>query len=386
LSGKRGSWIRFDIFEKLQKYDSAIQLQDIYTIGINILCDPKRFIFKFQPKANLNWYQNLRSWSDTKFRRAVVDAVRKETGLKYFKRTNLGMLKLSTNTRVEQVLIAAGEQGNRLEGLLLIHLCFQEAVTAKTFDTKNPQPAHYAELLIQYNERGGDLLLPISDWEILKELLTSMGRILRSYEQPQIPSLDTPLGNGEAGQTITLGETLTSTTRTPFVAETASQSTAEAISNSEIEDCRNLTIDLLQQLSCERGRLLMFLYGLQLNQTATGLEVGCHQGNVNRRRDRLLLDIARQLYPQLSTAELTAALLDEIIDPLKEVCEDYYPELLVGILTDIASLNPPERVCHIFIERLQSMWQFEFHPEGQGLFKATTFIESKLQLPLSNRI
>lgn len=383
LSGRRGSWIRFDIFEKLEKYDTSIQLKDVYALGINILCDPKRFVLGFAPKATVNWYRTLRSWSDTKFRRSVVDGVRKETGLKYFKRTNLGILKLSSDTRVEQVLIAAGEQGNRLQGLLSIHQYLQETVRATTFDTKNPQPAHYAELLIQYNEHGGGSMLPIPDWESLKELLTSMGKILRSYEQPQIPALDTPLGNGEVEQTTTLGETLVGTAGNPFAAESASESTTDRPSSLETEDCQNLAIDLLQQLPSEQQRVLMFLDGLQLNQAETGLEVGCHQGNVNRQRDRMLLGIARKLHP-LSTAELTAALLEEIIGALKEVYADYYPELLASILTDIAASNPPERVCQAFIDRIQAQWEFEFHPEGRGLSKATAFVESKSRLWRSN--
>jgi len=384
LSRGRGNWIRFDIFDKLQKYDTSIQLKDVYALGIAILCDPRRFVLGFAPKATVNWYRTLRSWSDTKFRRAVVDGVRKETGLKYFKRTNLGILKLSSDTRVEQVLIAAGEQGNRLKGLLSIHQYLQETVRATTFDTKNPQPAHYAELLIQYNEHGGGSMLPIPDWESLEELLTSMGKILRSYEQPQIPALDTPLVSGEAGETITWGETLTSTTGTPFGAESASESATDELSSLETEDCQNLAIDLLQQLPSEQRRVLMFLDGLQLNQTETGLEVGCHQGNVNRRRDRMLLGIARKLHPELSTAELTAALLEEMIGALKEVYADYYPQLLGSILTDVAAANPPERVCPAFIDRIQAQWRFEFHPEGRGLAKATAFVESKSRLWQSN--
>ena len=380
LSGRRGSWIRVDIFEKLQQYDASMQLNDVYAIGINILCDPERFVCGFAPKVDANWYKCLRSWSDIKFRRSVVDGVRRETGLTYFKRTNLGMLKLSTDTRVEQVLTAAGEQGNRLKGLLLIHLCLQETVKAKTFDTKNPQPAHYAELLIQYNDKGGGLLLSIPDGESLKEHLTSMGKILRSYEQPQTPSLDTPLGNGAAGQTTTLGETLIGTTGDSIGAQSASESTSNGLSRLAAEDCQDLAIDLLQQLPSEQQRLLMFLYGLQLNQTETGLELCCHQGSVNRRRDRLLLEIARKLQPQLSTIELTAGLLDEIIGALKEVCEDYYPELIVSILTDVAAANPSERVCQAFIDRLQADWQFEFLPAGRGLVKAHAFIESRSQL------
>ena len=379
LSGWRGSWIRSDIFEKLQRYDTSMQLKDVYAVGVSILYDPKHFVRKFAPKADVNWYKCLRSWSDTKFRRLVIDGVRKETGLKYFKRTNLGMLKLSSDTRVEQVLIAAGEQGNRLEGLLLIHQCLQKTVKAKTFDTKNPQPAHYANLLIQYNEQQGGQKLPIPDGDNLKEHLTSMGKILRSYEQPQILSLDTPLGNGEAGQITTRGETLTSTGNS-LGAESASESTSHGLNSLDAEDCQDLAIDLLQQLTIEQQQLLMFLCGLQLNQSETGLEVGCHQANVHRRRDKLLLGIAKKLYPQLSTLELTAALIDEIISGLKEVYEDYYPELFVEILTDVAASNPLEQVCQVFIDQIQSHWQFEFHAEERGLVKARAFVESRSRL------
>ena len=380
LSRRRGTWIRSDIFEKLQKYDTSIGLKDIYAIGIDILCDPKHFVRGFAPQANVNWYRNLRAWSETKFRRSVVDGVRKETGLKYFKRTNLGILKLSTDTRVEQVLIAAGEKGDRLKGMLLVHLSLQETVKAKTFDTKNPQPAHYQELLNQYHDRRGGLTLPIPDWETLKELLTAMGKILRSYEQPRISSLETPLGNGEAGQSITLGETLVGTAGSPRGAESASESTTHGLTHIEAIDCQAQAIHLLHQLPIKEQRLLIFLYGLQLNEEEAGLELGCHQSTVNRRRERMLLGIVRKLNPQLVTAELTTALLDEIIDELKGIYEDYCPELLVEILTDVAAANPPEGVERAFIDRIQAHWQFEFHLEERGSTKVKAFVESKSQI------
>ena len=384
LSGQRGIWIRLDMFEKLKKYDASIGLSDIYALGIGILCNPQAFVSGFAPDSNVNWYNRLRAWSSTKFRRSVVDRVRTVTGLRFFMRTNLGLLKRSTDTRVKEVLIAVGDRGDRLEGLLLLHQCLKETVEAGQFETQNPQPAHYAELLIQYNEYGGASILPIPNWQSLNELLTSMGTTLRSYEQPRIDSIDRPIGNAEAEQTTTQGEILTSTPENPFGAKRASESTTDGLSRLEVENCQKLAIDSLSPLTSEEQRLLMFLFGLRLNQAETGLEVGCHQANVFRRRNAILQKISHRLNSQLLTEQLTAQLLAETIGILTEVYEDYYSELLVEILTDVAKLHPPEQVCQGFIDRIQAHWQFEFDSGARGLVKVRAFVESRSRLWQSN--
>ena len=69
-----------------------------------------------------------------------------------------------------------------------------------------------------------------------------------------------------------------------------------------------------------------------------------------------------------------------IIGELKEVYEDHYPELLVGILVDVAKSNALEQVSQVFIDRIQADWQFEFDVEGRGLAKAKAFVESRSRL------
>ena len=383
LSRHRGNWIKADLFEKVQKYGSTLELGDIYAIGLQILSDPQWLMHGFAPAPNLVWFDLLRAYSQTKFQRSLVDGIRKLPGLKHFKRTNLGMLVRTSAGRVTDALIAGGERGERLETMVLLHQYLKETVTANKFETKNPQLVHYQELFARSRIQAGGAH-PISDLDKLKELLTAMGNTLRNYEQPQIDSIDRPVGSEDTDRAFLVGDSIAinATAADPRLGDLLPDELSSIETLVERQNLRQQVVELLTQLSGDRSRILMFLYGLALNQTAAGLELGCNQTNISRRRDRLLLELTRQLYQQLALGELTAELLATLVKSLKDICEDYYAELLVGILTEIDAPSSSEEICQEFIDRVQIRWQFTFHPDRRGAIVAEEFVRLRSHLLL----
>ena len=383
LSQRRGNWLKADLFEKLQKHGSTLELSDVYAIGLQVLSDPQRLLRGFAPDPKLVWLEVLSAYSQRKFQRSLIDGIRKLPGLTHFKRTNLGMLVRTSDARIKAALIAGGERDERLEIMLLLQQCFKETVKAKKFETQNPQPAHYRELLARYTKQAGTAPLAIADPDRLKELLTAMGNILRNYEQPQLDSLDRPLGHLETDRVMLLGDAID--TNATDSDRPVGEQIADGLSSVELlvagQNLRQQVVELLEQLSGDRDRLLMLVSGLQLNQKAAGLELGCHQTNVHRRRDALLLELTRQCQ-QLALGALTAELLAPLVKSLKEICEDYYSELLVGILKEIEPPNNTAEISQAFIDRVQTRWQFTFHPERQGATKAEEFVQLRSHLLL----
>jgi hypothetical protein len=374
LSRKRGNWIKADIFEKLQRYGSTLELKDIYAIGLQILSDPRWLVRGFAPDPKLVWLDLLRAYSQTKFQRSLVDGIRKLPGLKHFKRTNLGMLVRTSTGRVKAALIAGGERGERLETMLLLHQYLTETVKAKKFETKNPQPAHDRELLARYTTQVGESH-PIPDLDKLKELLTAMGNTLRNYEQPQLDSIDRPVGSGDNDRAFRVGDSIATSPDTEQIPNELSSVETFV----ERQNLRQQVVELLSQLSGERERMLMFLYGLALKQVPAGLELGCNPCNISRRRSRLSLELAQQLWQQLAQGELTAELLATLVKSIEDICEDYYAELLVGMLTEI-DLTSSGEICKEFIDRVQIRWQFTFHPDRQGAIAAEKFVRLRWHL------
>jgi hypothetical protein len=371
--------VRLDRTVELLKFHfQGTELHDVYQISLIVISQPSKFLRNFSPQ--LDWYGSLCWYSHNKFQKSLTDELRKLAG-DDFKRTNLGLLKRCTPSRLETCLKQLGERRERLKGLLFLHQCFQETVVANQFVTNNPQAVHYDALLARYRECKQVTDLEIVDQAAVKKLLADLGNMIRNDRQ-QIPlSLDAPIGNDD--DLGTLGD---------LVADVR-----ESVSP---EDCkpRELALDLLRKNSlvgttatpADRqltkailaDRILFLLYGLRLTQVEAGLELDCHQSTIGRNHDRQIAKLGQESYLSYhklpTTAQISIETLDEYSKYIQSLCEDYYAELAMDLLTSAVSTTSKSNVVERFIDLVEARWQFKFKPGGSGLDRINTFVRKRL--------
>lgn len=355
--------LRTKIFDPLQHHHSTqFELEDIYQIALDIICHPTHFLANFVPDP-ANWYGSLVRYSNYRFDRLLIDRIRNLPGMKGFKRTNLGLLALASRRRMKTALTNQGERDLRLQQLLLLHQCLVDVVKAGEFDTRNPQPVHYDNLLARYKEQC-DSAEPMAmvDRTTPIQLVEYMGTIIRNYLQPQQDALDRSIGNNDADG-ITLIDLIPDPSHHP-------QQLESDILNQDV-------VELVGTLAIDSDRLLMFFFGLELTQVEVGVELDCHQTTAKRGRDRCLKQLAKHLHAKIfQTTDLSSELLDSILDRLKLACNDLYAELLLKTL-DLIVADPnsnESNIADLFIDRIQQQWQFNFKPAQVGLTKATAFV------------
>ena len=370
--------VRLDrMVELLERHFQGTQLRDVYQISLVIISHPSKFLANFQPQ--LDWYASLGWYSHNKFQKSLIDELRRVAG-DSFKRTNLGLLNRCSCSRLETCLKQLGEKAQRLERLLLLHQCFQEAVVAKQFITNDPQAVHYDALLARYRACQQVTDLEIIDRVAVQELLTDLSNLIRQDRQQTTRSLDAPLGNdNELG---TLGDLVVD------VRESVS------LENSEL---RELALDLLSKNSlvnvastgttrqldrAKLGEQILFLrYGLSLTQDEAGLELGCNQTTIGRNHDRHIAKLAQQFYLGYhklpTTTQISVEILTEYGEYIKSLCEDYYAQLTIALLTSVIATKSKSSVVEGFVELVETRWQFRFQAGGAGLSRVDTFVRER---------
>jgi hypothetical protein len=356
--------IRSQIFNPLQHHSTQIELEDIYQIALDIICQPVHFLANFQPDP-VNWYGSLVRYSNYRFERLLIDRIRSLPELSGFKRTNLGLLARASTRRMTTALTQQGERDLRLQQLLLLHQCLVEVIAVGGFDTRDPQPVHYDNLSARYLEQCERVDLAINDRATLIELVEHLGIAIRNYLQPQSDALDRSIGNNDAGGTALID----------LIPDPSHHQ-----QRLESRILKQDVVELSAKLAIDSDRLLMFFYGLELTQQEVGIELDCHQTTAKHRRDRCLKQLAKDLHAKIFRDEdLSIELLDVIVDALATIYEDIYPELLLEILAlKIADVKIIElSISELFIDCLQQRWEFNFKPAQMGLTKATTFISCR---------
>lgn len=365
--------IRRQIFEPLQLHFQEIELQDVYQTGLSIICHPALFLKNFQPDR-LDWYQSLATYSYYKFRQSLIDRLRTLPNASDFKRTNLGLLYRNS---IEAALKECEPAGARFEGLLLLHQCFRAAVIAKQFVTNQPQSSHYDALLARYRSHPDSTKLEIVDRAMTIELLQDLGNTLRNYRQIGTYSLDTPMGETNGGATF--GDL---------------QAAPPEIVTIEASEIRERAMEFLdrQPPNC----VLLLIYGLELTQTEAGIELDLNQATIGRQTKRSIAKLAQAFdldrtpveserdsgvapmagEPRRGDSALSVEVLAKYIDYLTWVCEDYYPTLLATMLTEIsADCQIAASIVDIFVDRIETQWQFKFKPGGVGSTKIVAFVQ-----------
>jgi hypothetical protein len=356
------------IFLLVKQHGSTITLDEVYALGLNILCQPERFLKNFEPQSK-DWLGSLSAYIPNKFKGDLVDRLRSILG-QDFNRTNLGVLARCSPTRMRTALIEAGESGTRLAEMLDVHQCLKETVAAKLFETRNPQIVHYEALLTRYREWVDRENNFIPDVNSLRNMLDLMGNITRSYERSltdpidRADSLDRPVGNDLDSSTSTLGDL--------YVDLAADFSGIETTSKRQ-----ELRQRIAHLLSDSIDPLLMLVDGLNLSQAEAGKELGCNQATALRRRKRLLVKLARQLALEVlpTTEVFTAKQLEEIASYVADCIKEYYQELLMGIVMNIEATSAEDNtIVTRFIEIIAERWQFDFISDGAGMSKAREFV------------
>jgi hypothetical protein len=391
--------IRLNSFvEILERYFPGTELADLYQISLVVISQPTKFLQNFDVQASGDWHSNLSRYSHNKFPKCLIDELRRLAGDK-FKRTNLGILARTTCPQIRQ----KAKQPDR-DRLLLLHQCFQSAVIAGEFSTKNPQPADYDSLLALYRDRKQDLDLDIVDREEVQQLLTNLSNIVRNYYQPTSGalSLDTPIGDDDSSQTI--GDLQIDLNQSIDLDDRHKRDLAlDLLSKNSLVGVLSAKRRLRQQLRNAKGkasaqaeatptptaqvaspvenRLFLFRYGLGLTQSEIGIELDCNQSTSGRQHDRTIAKLAKELYLSYenkpSTTQLSIETLDEYIEYLKLVCEDYYTDLVMNILTETIQTSRQASIVEQFVEQLETNWQFRFKPDCGGLNKVYTFVQRR---------
>ena len=360
--------IRSQIFNPLQHHSTQIELADIYQISLDIISQPIQFLANFQPDP-ANWYGSLVRYTNCRSDRLLIDRLRSLPEMSGFKRTNLGLIARSSSRRMATALSQQGERV-RLQQLLCLHQCLVEVIAVGGFDTRNPQPVHYDNLLARYIEQCERVDLAIDDRPTLIKLVEYMGTAIRNYLQPQPDALDRSIDNNDAD-----GSTLIDLIPHP-------------LDRHQILESRILkqdVIELSNKLAIDSDRVLMFFYGLELTQQEAGIELDVNTTTAKRRHDRCLKQLATDLHANIFVNEqLSIELLDSIVARLKLICGDLYAELLLEvfdlIVTDLHSITSGTaklnelNVTDLFIRRIEQQWQFNFKPTQMGLAKATVFV------------
>jgi hypothetical protein len=360
--------IKSQIFNPLQHHSTQIELADIYQISLDIISQPIQFLANFKPDP-ANWYGSLVRYTNCRSDRLLIDRIRSLPEMSGFKRTNLGLIARSSSRRMATALSQQGERV-RLQQLLCLHQCLVEVIAVGGFDTRNPQPVHYDNLLARYIEQCERVDLAIDDRATLIKLVEYMGTAIRNYLQPQPDALDRSIGNNDAD-----GSTLIDLIPHP-------------LDRHQILESRILkqdVIELSNKLAIDSDRVLMFFYGLELTQQEAGIELDVNTTTAKRRHDRCLKQLATDLHANIFVNEqLSIELLDSIVARLKLICGDLYAELLLEvfdlIVTDLHSITSGTaklnelNVTDLFIRRIEQQWQFNFKPTQMGLAKATVFV------------
>jgi hypothetical protein len=357
----------------LQQYYSE-DLTDLYQIGLEIISEPRQFLSNFDPNRSIDtgyWYPNFYKWSQQKFDLRLTDKIRSQKGMSGFRRTNLGLVARATPTKIGKALTQQGYPVATHPTYLALHACLEKAVQARRFDTAQPQPTHYAEILALYRQRQ---VMPL-DAELIVSYLDRLGTAVSNYDRLRVTSIDLPVS--EDGDR-TLLDTIPDP-KNPL--DTAILTEYQQ----QVDRLKKIVINLLQQLPIDRDRLLMLFYGLNLTQTETGAELNCNQTTAMRRCNRVLATLAQNIYLQISgkSPPLASEHLALIVTQSIAFCRQYYSNLLIEISQQLESQDrqlPIDSSLETLRERVCARWQIQLQTAGAAIGKLTKIIN---QTPLS---
>lgn len=349
----------------LQQYHSE-DITDLYQLGLEIISEPRKFLSNFDTNRSIDtgyWYPNFYKWSQQKFDLRLIDKIRSQKGMSGFRRTNLGLAARATPAKVVKALTRQGDSVATHPTYLALQSCLEKAVKAKRFDTANPQPAHYAEILTLYRQRQ---IIPL-DVDRIVGYLDRLGAAVSNYDRLRVTSIDLPVSeDGDRTRIDTIPDP-ENPLDTAILDEYQQQ----------VDRVKTIFTDLLQQLPIDSDRLLMLFYGLNLTQVEAGAELNCDPVTAMRHRKKILATLARNIYLQASENSpppLSSERLDLIIPQAIAFCQQYYLDSLIEISQQLGS-----QAQKMLVDRVCTRWQLQSQPADATILKLTKIIN---QTPL----
>lgn len=359
----------------LQQYYTE-DITDLYQIGLEIVSQPRKFLSNFDLNRSLHtggWYPNFYKWCQQKFDLRLTDTIRSKKGMSGFRRTNLGLVTRASPTKIVKAISQHGEPISTHPIYLALHSCLEKAVKARRFDTAQPQPAHYAEILALYRQRQ---VTPLDEDRVVS-YLDRLGTAVRNYDRLRLSSIDLPIGeDGNQSRIDTIPDP-----KQPVDIAILTEY------QQQVDRLKNIVTELLQQLPIDSDRLLMLLYGLNLTQAQAGCELSCNQTTAMRRGEKILATLAQTIYQQVNDpipSQLSSEHLALIVTQLIAFCQQYYPVLLIEISSQLDSTD-----LQVFIdspletlrERVCSRWQIQLQPEGKAIVALTQLMNKQSKNP-----
>jgi hypothetical protein len=351
----------------LQQYYTE-DITDLYQIGLEIVSQPRQFLSNFDANRSIDtgfWYPNFYRWCQQKFDLRLTDTIRNQKGMSGFRRTNLGLVTRASPTKIVKAITQQGEPITTHPIYLALHSCLVNAVRARQFDTSQPQPAHYAEILALYRQRQ---VTPL-DYDRVVSYLDRLGTAVRNYDRLRVSSIDLPVSeDGNLSRIDTIADP-------KHLLDLAILTEYQQ----QVDRLKNIVTELLQQLPIDSDRLLMLLYGLNLTQAQAGYEINRHQTIAMRHSKKILATLAQTIYQQINNpipSQLSSEHLAQIVTQIVAFCQQYYPVLLIEISSqlDITDLQ-------VFIERVCSRWQIQLQPEGKAIVALTQLMNKQSETP-----
>jgi hypothetical protein len=314
----------------LQQYYTE-DITDLYQLGLEIICEPRKFLSNFDVTRLIDtgyWYPNFYKWSQRKFDLRLIDKIRSQEGISGFRRTNLGLATRATPTKIVKALTHQGYPVATHPTYLALQSCLKKAVKAKRFDTANPQPVHYAEILALYRQRKVIAL----DADGIVSYLDQLGSAVSNYDRLRVTSIDLPLTkDGDSTLLNTIADP-TNPIDTAVLTEYQQQ----------VDRVKTIFTNLLQQLSIDSDRILLLFNGLNFTQREVGIELECNQATAMRRHNRILAKLAQDLHqqinPQAPIPALKSETLNQIIPQVVDLCQHYYSDPLKEIMIPYLSI------------------------------------------------
>jgi RNA polymerase sigma factor (sigma-70 family) len=344
--------------KKLKEQYHIDDLAELYQIGLFIILQPREFLSNFDPDLSTYqsyWYPSFRKWVQTKFDRRLTDTIRAQKGMVNFNRTNLYLVAHATDAKVIKALKHQNYDPTTYSIYRALRSCLEKANNAGQFDTRNPQPAHYAEVLALYRQQQG---VPSLGYDQIVSYIARLGIAIRNYDRPPLVSTDVVVGGAKDDRRSPIdtidgsanpfnpsdGDNRQGATADPLVRAIGIEDRQE--SDREHNRANNIITELLQQLPSESDRTLLLFYGLRFTQDDVALQFDCNQSTAKHRRDRILATLAQQIHQNINPAAPKPALkseqLNRLVTEVKDYCQEYYGKPIKNTVIDRLQQLPIE--------------------------------------------
>jgi hypothetical protein len=199
-------YLKANILQPLHFYHPSanIELTDLLQIGMEILSEPYKqehplrlfqgFELQQRTKNNLS-ITDLQLWLKKKFLLLLIDRIRQYDGAKDFKRTNIGLLKRTSQVKMREALNQMG-LNHQIPAMLTLHRVLCDA--RQEFYSPQPQTADYQRLNDLYQSALVVRKLPTCTLSQTQSRLTQLGLCIRSYGNSRMRSLQEVVGENSS--------------------------------------------------------------------------------------------------------------------------------------------------------------------------------------------